>query len=133
MPDADFDVIRRAWAAFSRNDEDAIRRELHRAVEIVPFGAAMEGASYCGPDEVIRWWREEILTVWETFETLPEQFLPVGEQILVTGRWRARGKGSGVSLERPAVWVVTVRAGKIVSWRTYTDLSQARREVGLER
>ncbi|MGH2979414.1 MAG: nuclear transport factor 2 family protein [Solirubrobacterales bacterium] len=130
MPDADFEVIRRAWAAASRKDEDAFRRELHEAIEIVPFGAAMEGKSYRGPDEVIRWWREEALANWEVFQTIPEDFRRGGGKILVTGRWHARGKGSGVELEMPATWIVEMRQGRIVSWRTYTDRAQAVREIG---
>jgi 2-(1,2-epoxy-1,2-dihydrophenyl)acetyl-CoA isomerase len=125
----EFDVIRRAWAAQSRKDEDAFRAELHPAIEVMPFGTEIERESYSGPDEVIGWWHRDVLANWEDFETIPEDFRSVGDRILVTGRWRARGKRSGVLLERPASWIIEVRDGKIASWRTYTDRAEALREI----
>jgi ketosteroid isomerase-like protein len=132
VSEADFDVVRRAWAAASRRDEAAMERELHPEIVTVPFGAAMEGRAYRGPQEVMGWWREEILQSWDSFEVLPDEFLRVGDRLLVTGRWKARGKESGVELDIAASWVLEVRDGKIAYWQTYTDHAQARRDVGLE-
>ena len=131
MQDDDFDVLRRTWAAASRGDQDGMQRELHPDIVAVPFGAAMEGKAYRGPAEVMGWWRNEILVSWDFFQVLPESFERVGDKILVTGRWNARGIESGVELDIPASWVVEVRDGKLAYWQTYTDHAQARREVGL--
>jgi ketosteroid isomerase-like protein len=109
-----------------------MERELHPEIVTVPFGAAMEGRAYRGPQEVMGWWREEILQSWDSFEVLPDEFLRVGDRLLVTGRWKARGKESGVELDIAASWVLEVRDGKIAYWQTYTDHAQARRDVGLE-
>jgi ketosteroid isomerase-like protein len=132
VADEDYEVVRRAWAAFSQVDEDGALAELHPEIEVEPFGAAMEGKSYRGYEEVLGWWRGEILATWERFEVFPERFLRVGDKLLVTGRWNARGLESGVELDIPASWVVEVRDGKIVYWQTYTDPAQARRDIGLE-
>jgi ketosteroid isomerase-like protein len=131
MSDEDFEVVRRSWAAASRGDEDSMLQELHRDIVAVPFGAAMEGKAYRGPVEVMGWWRDEIMANWEYFQVLPKTFERVGHKILVTGRWNARGRESGVELNIPASWVVEVRDGKIVYWQTYTDQAQARRDAGL--
>ena len=132
MTDDDFEVLRRAWAAVSRNDENGMVKEFHPEIVAVPFGAAMETKAYRGPQEVMGWWRDEILTSWESFQVLPEKFQRVGDKLLVTGRWNARGKESGVDLDVPASWVVEVRDGKIAYWQTYTDHAEARRDAGLE-
>jgi ketosteroid isomerase-like protein len=124
--------VRRAWAAFSRVDHDGLLRELDPEVVVVPFGAVMEGKSYSGHDGVMEWWRNEMLVNWERFHVLPERFELVGERLLVTGRWDARGSESGVDLDIPATWIVEVREGKIVYWQTYTDHAQARRDIGLD-
>jgi ketosteroid isomerase-like protein len=68
---------------------------------------------------------------WELFQVFPERFQRVGEKLLVTGHWHARGFESGVELDIPASWVIEVRDGKIAYWQTYTDHEQARRDVGL--
>jgi ketosteroid isomerase-like protein len=130
--DADFEVIRRAWRASGQKDLAAFERDLDPEIVTIPFGAVMEGKSYRGVDAVVGWLRDEIWANWEHFDTVPEEFTRVGERILVTGRWHARGKGSGVELDIPATWVVEVRDGRITYWRTYTDHRQALRDIGLE-
>jgi ketosteroid isomerase-like protein len=129
---ADFEVIRRAWRASGQKDLAALERDLDPDIVTIPFGAAMEGKSYRGVNAVVGWLRDEIWANWEHFDTVPEEFTRVGQRILVTGRWHARGKGSGVELDIPATWVVEVRDGKITYWRTYTDRHQAHRDIGLE-
>ena len=130
--DADFEVIRRAWRASGQKDLAAFERDLDPDIVTIPFGAAMEGKSYRGVDAVVGWLRDEIWANWEHFDTVPEEFTRVGQRILVTGRWHARGKASGVELDISATWVIEVRDGKITYWRTYTDRDQALRDIGLE-
>jgi ketosteroid isomerase-like protein len=132
VSDEDFEVIKRAWSAFGRQDEEALLRELDPDVKAVPFGAAMEGKSYSGHDGVMTWWRDEILASWEYFEVIPEHFRRVDDAILVTGRWHVRGKGSGVELDITATWRIKVRDGKIVFWQTYTDRDEALRDAGVD-
>jgi ketosteroid isomerase-like protein len=132
VTDDDFEVVRRAWAASSRADYEGFRRELDPEIVAIPFGAAMEGKSYRGPDAIIGWLRDEIFATWEVFEVLPERFERVGDRLLVTGRWHALGAESGVELNIPATWVIEVRDGKIAYWQTYTDHAQARHDIGLE-
>jgi len=128
-PDPDFEVIRRAWAAQSDRDEEAFRAALHPTVEAVPFGAEIADRSYRGPDRVMHWWRTEVVANWELYESIPEDFRRVGGRILVTGRWHARGRQSGVELDMPAAWIMEVRDGRISYWQTYTDAGRAEREI----
>jgi hypothetical protein len=116
--DPDFEAIRRAWAAFTRVDEEGFRREVHPDIVAVPFGAALEGKAYRGFTEVLGWWRHEILGTWEWFEVIPEEFRRVGGRILLTGQWNVRGKGSGVELHIAATWVIAMRDGKVAYWQT---------------
>jgi ketosteroid isomerase-like protein len=132
VPDSDFEVVRRAWDAFSRVDLDGMLCELHPDVVAQPFGAVLEGQEYRGIEQVRRWWRDEILGTWEFFRTFVCGFERVDSRLLVTGRWSARGMGSGVELDIPATWIIDVRDGKIAYWRTYTEQAQARRDIGLE-
>jgi ketosteroid isomerase-like protein len=132
VTDDDFDVIRRTWAAASRGDEEGMLTDLHPDIETVPFGAVMEGKSYRGHDGVMDWWRNEILASWEVFQVIPEEFRRVGDKILVTGHWHARGKESGIELDIPATWLIEVRDGKIAYWQTYTEHSDALRDAGMD-
>jgi uncharacterized protein len=131
QPDKDAEVVRRAWAALSQRDVETWLDCLDPKIEAVPFGAAMEGRSYCGHGGVMEWWDDEVLQAYETFKVYPEEFREVGGHLLVFGHWVARGKESGVELEVTATWVVDVRDGKIVRWQTYTDRDEALAAVGL--
>jgi uncharacterized protein len=123
-PDAD--LVRRAWAAGgTQGDIHFLLDYLQPDVEIVPFGAAMEGKAYRGHDGVLRWWKEEIDTNWEVFETHAEDYEQVGDRMVIYGHWVARARSSGVELTSAATWVVDVRDGKIARWETYTDRAEA--------
>jgi len=122
-----FDVVRAAWDAFSRHDVDDFLDHVHPDVEIVPFGAAMEGEAYRGHAGVRDWWEHEIDANWETFDPHAEDFEEVGDRLVVIGHWIARGRTSGVDLNMPATWVVDIKDGKIARWQTFTDRDDALR------
>ena len=125
MSQADFDVIRQVWAAFSRGEIVKQFDLLDPDIEIVPFGAMMEGKSYRGHDGVREWFQSEIEPNWAEFRTIPEDFRRVDDRILVFGQWIARGRTSGVHLNVAATWIVELRDGRIIRWQTYTEREEA--------
>ena len=125
MSSADFEVVRRAWEAGAQEGVHALLLHLHPDVEVIPFGAAMEGRSYRGHAGVLDWWEQEIEPNWETFQTHAEDYQEVGGRLVVFGRWVARGRNSGVELETPATWVVEVTDGKVARWQTFTERAEA--------
>lgn len=129
----DFDVVRTVWAAFSNGDHEAALTRIQPDAVIVPFGAMLEGRRYAGHDEITEWWEKDIGGTWEWFQTDPQEFRKIGDRILVYGRWRARGRDSGVELEVAATWVIQVRDGKIAFWQTFTDRDEAHRFIGLHK
>ena len=129
--EAEFEVVREVWGAFTREDDEAAIARIHPDAVIVPFGATLEGKQYVGHDQILGWMTDDIRVNWEWFHTDPREFRKVGDRLLVYGWWRARGHDSGVELEVPATWVVEVRDGKIAFWRTFTDRDEAHRFVGL--
>jgi ketosteroid isomerase-like protein len=128
--DRDFELVREAWASARRDIRDSLRFYCED-IEIKPFGATLEGGVYRGHQQVVDWWDNEIVPSWETFEVIAQDFRRVGNRLLVFGHWRAHGRTSGVKLEMPATWVVDIRDGKIASWQTFTDRTQAFEAVGL--
>jgi ketosteroid isomerase-like protein len=127
-----FEIIRKAWTAFSDFDLDGGLALVEEDAEVIPFGAAMEGRRYEGHEQIRRWFEQEIWSSWEWFQTIPEEYRLVDNRLLVYAHWRARGRESGIDLDIPATWVVKVTDGKIKSWQTFTDRDEALRAVGLE-
>ena len=64
----------------------------------------------------------------EAFDALrldPEEFIPAGDQIVVSLHQRIRGKGSGAEFEGRIVHVWTMRDGAAVQLRIFGDKDQA--------
>lgn len=103
----DYDVRCEAWALQTRAQD--VRCWLHLAAE-----------------------ETEIAPNWETFDVLPEEFQMAGERMLVFGRWRARGRTSGVELDAPGTWLVERSVTRKIGWlQTYTDRDEALKDAGL--
>ena len=110
--DADFELVREAWASGHSDIRNALRFYCED-IEIMPFGAMLEGGVYRGHDQVVEWWDSEIVPSWEAFEVTADDFRRVGNRLLVFGHWRARGRTSGITLEMPATWSMASRSSRI--------------------
>lgn len=93
---------------------------LKRAEEAAVYGREDARAS------LLRWEAD-----WEELETIPEEFVGVGERVLVTVLFRGRGRASGAEVEGRFYEVITVRDGKVVEWDEFSERSAALGAVGL--
>jgi ketosteroid isomerase-like protein len=131
MSQENLEVPRRLIDAYSRGDIPAFLELLDPDVEWIPIMATLEGRVYRGPDGV-RQWLGELTRDWEYFQPLYEQYRDIGDRVLIFGRWRARGRVSGVELEnQPAAWLYEIKKGKVLRMRTYTDRAEALEAAGL--
>jgi ketosteroid isomerase-like protein len=127
----EFELVSEAWAAFNRGDLETGLERLHPEIEIVPFGAALEGRSYTGREGVRHWLTEILSLTWERFETIPTDYRKAGDRLVVYGHWSARVRASGTEIEMPATWVIDIRDGLISRWETFTDRAEAHQSAGL--
>ena len=126
------EVIQQFLEAVNRRDVDGLCALMHDDAEFVPITAAMEGMVYCGHDG-IRQFVADVTEHWEFFDTVQEEWRDLGDRVVATGWWHARGKASGVEMDRqPAVWVAYVRDGRIARWRTYTNVAEGLAAAGID-
>jgi ketosteroid isomerase-like protein len=131
MSEASFEVPRRLIEAYQRGDIPAFLELLHPEVEWIPIMATLEGRVYRGREGVLRW-LEELTRDWEYFLPSYEEYHDLGDRVLIFGRWRARGRASGVELEsQPATWLYEIRDGRVAWMRTFTDRAEALQAAGL--
>jgi uncharacterized protein len=130
MSQENVEIVQRSFIAFARRDTALFFELLDPDVLWIPLMASLEGRVYRGLDGV-RQWFEGVLTDWEFFEAYPKDFRDLGDRVLVFGHWRARGRASGVELERAGTWLYDLKGGKIVREQTYTDRAEALEAVGL--
>jgi len=66
-------------------------------------------------------WKAE----WDDYEVMPEEFVDVGDRVVVTVRLRGRGRGSGVEIDARFYDLYTLRHGLIVRMDQFTERSEA--------
>jgi len=71
-------------------------------------------------------WKAE----WDDYEVMPEEFVDMGDRVLVAVRLRGRGRGSGVEIDARFYDIYTLRDGKIVRMDQFTERSEALEAVG---
>ena len=66
-------------------------------------------------------WKAE----WDDYRLVPEEFVDMGERVVVTVRVEGRGRGSGVSIDARFYDVYSLRDGRIVRMDQFTERSEA--------
>jgi ketosteroid isomerase-like protein len=64
--------------------------------------------------EAVRASTERWKSEWDDYELIPEGFVDLGDRVVATVRFRARGRASGVEVDARLYDVYTLRDGKIV-------------------
>ena len=83
--------------------------------------------------EAVRTSTERWKSEWEGYELIPEEFVDLGDRVVATVRFRARGRGSGIEVDARLYDVFTFRDGKIVRMDQFTEQSEALEAAGLRK
>jgi ketosteroid isomerase-like protein len=122
-----------AHDAFSRGDREAFVAFWAEECEYQPAlerDIAGEADSFRGHDGIRRWW-QGMLDAWSDSETQVHELRRTGDELLIAITLRAEGRGSGVTIEARFFQVATIRAGKILLLRDFSDRDQALEAAGL--
>jgi ketosteroid isomerase-like protein len=125
------EIIKRSWSAWMERDMDRAAAEWDPDIvwDITRHEDAPDTVHH-GVAEVM-----EMIANWlqffRAYELIIERYEPAGDNVLLLLRRRARDRTSGGVADRFAAHVWTVRDGKVVLIRSYSDIAEARREAGL--
>jgi ketosteroid isomerase-like protein len=62
-----------------------------------------------------------IPTYYQEFAAVPQEFIDVGDRVIVIGAYQGKGKASGTPFVAPFVHIHTFRNGTVVRFQEYTD------------
>jgi ketosteroid isomerase-like protein len=125
------EIIKRSWSAWMERDMDRAAADWHPDIvwDITRHEDAPDTIHH-GIAEVM-----EMIANWlqffRAYELIVERYEPAGDNVLLLLRRRARDRTSGGVADRFAAHVWTVRDGKGVLIRSYSDIAEAHREAGL--
>ena len=117
-------ALRKAYAAFNRNDISATIEPLDPQIEWTEPADFPGGGTYHGHEEV-KAYLTQSRAGWAEGSSEPERFLVAGEKIVVFVHARVRPKGSSLWRETSVAEVFTFRNGKAVHMRAFADRRQA--------
>jgi ketosteroid isomerase-like protein len=132
MSDQNVELVHEVVDAVNRRDISCLIELTDPEVEWHTFLAELrEEGAYRGHDG-IRQWLSDVDAVWEFLRVSVDDTLAVGALVLVVGRLRYRGKGSGVELDSPTGWVAKIRRKRLVYARLFREPENAIESLGLE-
>jgi ketosteroid isomerase-like protein len=127
------EILRRSNATFKRRARDAALADFHPDVEWRDLLHAPDTPELIRGIPALRanWdtWEE----VFDDFTVEVDEYVDVGDCVLVVTHWRGRGKDSGLAIDLKTVDVYEFADGKIVRVTlSYSDKDAALKAVGLE-
>jgi uncharacterized protein len=129
MSQENVEVVREAWEAAERHDNEAIFPLYDADVEIQGLHGLGDRV-YRGPGGVSEFWRDWVAS-WGESGSEVEEWIDAGDDVIAVMHIWGRGKRSGVPVEARQSHVWTVREGKLLRLRVYDTRDEALKAVGL--
>ena len=70
------------------------------------------------------------LSEWEEWRAEADEYLEIGDYVVVLASYYGRGKGSGVEIRHEGAHVFKIRDGKVVRLEIFADRQKALESVG---
>jgi ketosteroid isomerase-like protein len=123
-------VVREAWEAASRHDNDAVFALYDADVEIQgPFG--LDDRVFRGLTGVREFWRDWLAS-WSESGSDVEEWVDAGDDVIAVIHVWGHGKRSGVPVETRQAHAWTLRERKLWRLRVYQTKDEALKAAGLE-
>jgi uncharacterized protein len=132
MSQEDVNLARRGYEALAKGDLESVLElidpdvqvEIHTGRPDIPETDTLHG--HAGFLENLRLLEE----VFEDVEVRPEEFIEVGEELVVPIFTSGRGRASGIRVENRVTHIWTIRDGKATRFRVFSTKEQALEALG---
>jgi ketosteroid isomerase-like protein len=131
MSQENIEAFRAYIEAINEDDPDAVFDVCDPEVEFHEDPKFPDAQVYRGRDEIERNYRE-FTASFEYYRYEIEDLRDAGgDKVMAVLRERARGKASGLTVDRRSGWVTTFRNEKVLRFEIYLDPADALQAVGL--
>lgn len=119
------EIVRRGHDIFNQRDLEGYLAVHDPDLEFTTYERAMEGAGpYRGHSGIRRWWRE-VLEVLPDLSVELDEMRDLGHLVLVHGKLRGHGAGSGAPFERTYWGLFHCRDRRISWWHAFRTEEEA--------
>jgi uncharacterized protein len=128
----DVERLRGAYQAFNEGGVEALLERLAPNVQVRDRESSPDRETRYGEEGI----RQLFASYMEAFDALrlePEEFIDVGDQVVVSLYQQVRGKGSGATVVGRIAHVWTVSGGEVVRLRIFGDKERALEVIEAER
>jgi ketosteroid isomerase-like protein len=125
------EIVRGVMDAFNKRDLETLLPYLDPTVQFfAPQTAAAVGRKnlYRG-HEGIRQYFEDVASVWESLQIVPQDFRFTKDCVVAIGR--AIGERSGEKMDMEVAWALKLQNGKVLWGRAYEKLEEALADAGI--
>ena len=144
VSDQNVEVVRRLYSVFREGASiaEAARGEggfddlwalIDEDIEVSPAPQSPLAQVYRGHEGARDFFRQ-VFEIWDEdgYRREPETFHVAGDQVVVVVRLHARFKGSGIELDENWADIWTLRDGRVVRLRSFTDPAAALEAAGVQ-
>ena len=131
MSQENVEIVRQIYERWGRGDFRAGVDLYDPHVLLVLRPEFPDAGVYCGPAEIGKYMREEFLVGFEDAAIHGEEFLHVGDSVVVRVNQQAIGPGSGAPVGMRYYQVWTFRGRSVIRTESVWDRAQAVQAVGL--
>ena len=129
--------LRQTYEAANRRDFEVLLLSFDPEIEFQfdesPVGGMLppdQVGVHQGHDAYVRVWKTG-LEVVDDYRLEPEEVIDLGDRLLVAGRQRGRGTGSGIPFDEPLLSLFTLRRGLVVRLKDFATRDKALEAAGL--
>ena len=99
-------------AAINAGDEETLVALADPEVDYMPYLASVAGSegSYRG-HAGLRQYVRDLADAWRSYHVEIQRLEDLGDQVLMEGRLRAKGRSSGLEVDAEMAWIHSFRAG----------------------
>jgi ketosteroid isomerase-like protein len=125
MSEENVEFVRQGFEALGDGDVEALMPLIHPEFELTtPPALAAEPDTYRGPDGLRRYF-ESFYEAMDRVTFEPEDFIRVGERVVVPSTLRTRGRTTGIETTQRVVQIWDVKDGKAFRVEVYATLEEA--------
>ena len=124
-------LVREALDAYKRGGMDALFEYYAEDIVFAVDPGFPEAGTFRGKDAV-RTYSDQWQAMFDEFDWEIERLIEVSDdETLAIFQIYGRGRGSGVRVEMPLAWIITIGAGKAVRIESFLDPTNALEAAGL--